>query len=431
MEAEPVARDGILLVDAPGDLNVPNIGLGAFAARCRSMALNASVIHSLPSEGWQEFVCKAVERTKPRIVGFSIHCTTVREALEWVAQYGPLLPTDTVVVFGGPQAGNELADQSLAEFHSVEYRPVNFDLIDLPGELASPPVVYVHESGFDPDYIPAYENWDAAPFADYPMLFSSGCPNSCSFCGLCNVSWQARNRASAIEELLTYPLIFKSSRVTIWDSNFTCLREHTMPIAHQLNETVRLPWRANGVCLKDCVDLELVKELADLGCYQLYFGIETIHGGMLHAKGGGALSIGLANHLLDCMRKVGIVSIGSFICGLEGETTASTYEAFEEASKTRFDYQVWSLPVPMPNTPLLSYVKAKGRHLLDYRQCSYQHSVVAFDTPEFPAPDRMTAIRFIQSRTRERREELRRRQQLAFGRALAAIHGSPEHLEDV
>lgn len=426
-----MTTDKVLLVDVPGDLNVPNIGLGAFAARCRSIALDVSVMHSLPREGWQESVYRVIERRKPRVVGFSIHCTTVRQALEWVATCGSLLPVDTAVVFGGPQASNELADQSLAQSYGVEYRPTSFEMSSLPRKSASPHTVYVYESDLDMTYVPAYEDWNVAAFADYPMLFSSGCPNNCSFCGLCNTPWRVRSRTAALEELRTYPLKFNSSRITIWDSNFACLRAHALPIAHQLNEVVRLPWRANGVCLKDCVDLELLKGLAALGCYQLYFGIETIHGGMLRAKGGDALSARLANHLLDYMREIGIISIGSFICGLEDETTASTYEAFEEASHIHFDYQVWSLPIPMPNTPLLGYVQARGRNLRDYRLCSYQYPVVAFDTPEFPARDRMRAIRFIQSRTQENKSAFTRRQQLVFERAVAAMCGNTKHSEGV
>lgn len=418
-----MSRDEFLLIDTPGDLKTPNIGLGLLVSKLKSLDIQVSVISPPNHVEWPHFVFDVAKSRRPKFLGFSIHCTTVRHALQWVSDFGHFLSTDTAIVFGGPQAENELSDPSFAQSFGIEYRSVVLESLILvqAGSCYFPEVYICLETGYDYSSIPNYLDWNREEFLDYPLLASSGCPNACPFCGLAESKWQARDDNSIAEELQYFPKVFGSSCLTIWDSNFMYSKDHAYSAIKQIAYLTQLPWRANGVCLKDCSDLDFLKELVNLGCYGLYFGIERISKGYLYEKGGTKLSVAEANNILQQLQHLNIVSIGSFICGLPGETARSTYRCFDVAAGLMLDYQVWAHVIPMPNTPLLQYIKNNGRQIIDYRLCSYQHSCVAFDTPEFTLSERSKAIRFMRSKLYANKAEFDNKRQIAQDRARAIL----------
>ena len=389
-------QDDFIMVDVPGDLSVPNIGLGTLGTMLKTFGF---VVHKMPHtniDSWENILYRTILDIRPRFVGFSIHCTTVLRALRWVAKYKESMPRDTFILFGGPQSENEHLDSRYAKLHNLQYLPVDKDIFRHPPNSGISEILLYHDTSFDPRYIPCYQKWDISAFEDYPIITSHGCPNSCSFCGLSSVFWQPREMDAIIDELELCTQ-FKPRKLTVWDSNFACIKNHAISVSKKLAQIVRVPWRVNGLCLKDASDLDFIREIVKRGCYQIYIGIERIDNDKLYIKGGEVISIELAIKIINEIKNIGAVVVGSFICGLEHDTEDSVWNSFNNAKILGLDNQIWGLAIPMPKTQLYEFVSLHGHFLKDYRECSFQKPSVAFETPWFSAEKRTKVFQEIKS----------------------------------
>ena len=112
----------ILLVDTPGDIRVPNIGLAILATYLERNGNIVRLINPHLSNDWGDYVLKALSQWKPEILGFSIHCTTVTKVLSWLSKNSHHFYSNLAVVFGGPQVQGELENFEYAQSFSVNYK---------------------------------------------------------------------------------------------------------------------------------------------------------------------------------------------------------------------------------------------------------------------------------------------------------------------
>ncbi len=124
---------------------------------------------------------------------------------------------------------------------------------------------------------PAFEKVDLAAYAGYGMMTSRGCPYKCTFCSVAPV-WNhesySRSPANIVAEMVH---LHREAGVDLFlfqDEFFISGKRQVMGFCRQLRGTgLDLEWKAFGRV--NLVDDEMMRAMADCGCLELRFGIES------------------------------------------------------------------------------------------------------------------------------------------------------------
>ncbi len=192
-----------------------------------------------------------------------------------------------------------------------------------------------------------------------PMISSRGCPFSCDFCSRPVFGQHLRMRspenivAEADEvERLGY------ERVWFADDCFTLDKEQILQVCDLLvKRRLRLGWE----CLSrvDTVDLDVATCMKRAGCERVFFGIESGSDrilNLMHKR----VNVFQARHAVFAAKAAGLKVGAFFIIGYPGENDKSILETIRFATKLPLDYLSFTLPYPIPGTPLHDRVKHVG-----------------------------------------------------------------------
>ncbi len=124
---------------------------------------------------------------------------------------------------------------------------------------------------------PAWEKVDLKGYAGYGMMTSRGCPYKCTFCSVAPV-WNhqsySRSPANIVAEM---KYLHEHAGVCLFlfqDEFFVSGKEHVMEFCRELEATgLSLKWKAFGRV--NLMDEEMMHAMADCGCLELRFGIES------------------------------------------------------------------------------------------------------------------------------------------------------------
>ncbi len=125
--------------------------------------------------------------------------------------------------------------------------------------------------------LPLYERVDLERYEGYGMMTSRGCPYQCTFCSVAPI-WNhqsfSRSTRSIVEEM---KLLNGEAGVELFlfqDEFFVSGKRHVLDFCDELNRSgLDVKWKAFGrVNLTDEV---MMRAMADCGCLELRFGIES------------------------------------------------------------------------------------------------------------------------------------------------------------
>jgi len=124
---------------------------------------------------------------------------------------------------------------------------------------------------------PAFDKVDLGRYAGYGMMSSRGCPYPCTFCSVAPV-WNhesySRSPGNIVEEM---KLLHRRAGVDMFlfqDEFFISGREQVMEFCRELRRSgLDISWKAFGRV--NLVDDEMMRAMADCGCVELRFGIES------------------------------------------------------------------------------------------------------------------------------------------------------------
>ncbi len=131
----------------------------------------------------------------------------------------------------------------------------------------------------DIDHIPfpAFEKVDLERYAGYGMMTSRGCPYPCTFCSVApvwNLESYSRSPKSIVEEMR---LLNHEAGVRMFlfqDEFFVSGKKQVMDFCRELRKSrLNVEWKAFGRV--NLVDREMMQAMADSGCLELRFGIES------------------------------------------------------------------------------------------------------------------------------------------------------------
>jgi anaerobic magnesium-protoporphyrin IX monomethyl ester cyclase len=144
-------------------------------------------------------------------------------------------------------------------------------------------------------------------------------------------------------------------RVWFADDCFTLNRRRLSDICKEITQRrIKLKWE----CLSrvDTVDAQLLDRMKQAGCLRLFYGIESGNDSILRIMGKQA-SASQARRAVEIAHRSGIKTGAFFIVGYPGETDDTILETVNFASMLPLDYIGFTMPYPIPATPLYETVK--------------------------------------------------------------------------
>lgn len=218
---------------------------------------------------------------------------TILAAKELKARY----PDRTIILGGvGPKA---VEDAILTRFPWIDVisrgegeltGPELLKVLRQKGDLSTVAAISYHEKGsvrHNPDRcrvsdldsipFPPYDRVDLARYEGYGMMTSRGCPYRCTFCSVAPV-WNnesfSRSPRNIVEEM---KLLHSEAGVDLFlfqDEFFVSGKRHVMDFCRELEKSgLHIKWKAFGRV--NLTDNEMMHAMADCGCVELRFGIES------------------------------------------------------------------------------------------------------------------------------------------------------------
>jgi len=146
-------------------------------------------------------------------------------------------------------------------------------------------------------------------------------------------------------------------RVWFSDDCFTLNRQHILDVC---NELVRRKVSIGWECLSrvDTMDKEVAQGMKKAGCIRVFFGIESGNDSVLGLMNK-HITTSQAKSAVYAARAAGLKTGAFFIVGYPGETNETVLDTVRFASALPLDYLSFTLPYPIPGTPLYERVKDK------------------------------------------------------------------------
>jgi anaerobic magnesium-protoporphyrin IX monomethyl ester cyclase len=124
---------------------------------------------------------------------------------------------------------------------------------------------------------PAFHLIDLKRYAGYGMMTSRGCPYPCTFCSVApvwNLESHSRGPANIVAEMVHLHRAAGADLFLFQDEFFVSGKRQVMEFCRELRATgLKLEWKAFGRI--NLVDEEMMQAMADCGCLELRFGIES------------------------------------------------------------------------------------------------------------------------------------------------------------
>lgn len=124
---------------------------------------------------------------------------------------------------------------------------------------------------------PAFEKVDLSRYAGYGMMTSRGCPYPCTFCSVApvwNLQSYSRSAKNIVDEM---HFLHREAGVDLFlfqDEFFVSGKRQVMEFCRELRARgLDVQWKAFGRV--NLVDREMMRAMADCGCLELRFGIES------------------------------------------------------------------------------------------------------------------------------------------------------------
>jgi len=363
---------------------LPPLGLGYIVSYLRRHNISANLVDcTFLSE--KEALNK-IRESKPEIIGIYSMFSMKHPALRMTKRLkgtcdllvaGGPLPTlcpedfledfDVVAVGEGEETMRELVDavengHSLSTVNGIVYKGQKSDcdvVSTLPRELIE---------DLDTLPFPARDNFDNEAYKRHyfkksgytitSLITSRGCPFHCDFCSRAVFGNKLRTRSpeNIVDEMETVDKL-DYDRIWFSDDCFTLNRKRLLSIC---DEIIRRRLEIDWECLSrvDSVDEETAVKMKEAGCVRVFFGLESGNDSIL-ALMNKQTSVIQGKRAVLTFKGAGIEVGAFFIVGYPGETDRTVLDTLRFASSLPLDYLSFTMPYPIPGTPLYERLRDK------------------------------------------------------------------------
>lgn len=365
----------------------PPLGLGYLSSYLKQKGHAVKIIDALNDDLSPEEIvieCKGYD-----LIGISAFSAFILEA---AALSRKLKENGHKVVIGGPHP-------SVLPMDALERSEADY-VVSGEGELTLQHIVEKVERGESPAGFPgvvtsasdkptkakSIEDLDSIPFPDWKqidprkykkaphgalikqfplatMVTSRGCNFGCKFCASPSM-WGRRVRfrspENVVDELEYLVKDFGVKEIHFEDDNITLKREHIEKICDLiLRRKLRISWALITGIRVESVDMEILRLMKKSGCYYISFGIESGNQDVLDSIDK-KTDLATIERAVSMARRAGIMTQGSFIFGLPGESMATAKNTVEFALKIPLDRAVFFHFAVVPGSAFWDEITSKG-----------------------------------------------------------------------
>ncbi|MEO5370879.1 MAG: B12-binding domain-containing radical SAM protein [Magnetococcus sp. DMHC-1] len=345
-------------------------------------------------------IIKYIIQENPDVIGLPIYTSQVPQSVSFINEIKKTIP-EILTVVGGPHPTAEhyslltqnpsidIAVVGEGEYTMLEIldsinkgRPYNFH--DIKGitfrtnnqVIINPPRPFIS----DLDSLP-FADWESFPMEKYwganteknnfaNLVFSRGCPFSCTFCGAKEALGKIHRRrspANIIKEVRMLYEKFNVRELGLSDSTFNVNNRWVREICEELIDFGRrdLVWQCN--VRADRLDEETLKLMRKAGCSKVFVGVESADINMLKSMKKGT-DIHLLREGINLLDRLGFQVFCGFLIGMPGETVESIKKTLEFARELRKHTCAFSLATPFPGSEFYEISKLEGYQVTDWTQ---------------------------------------------------------------
>ncbi len=222
----------------------------------------------------------------------------------------------------------------------------------------------------------AYKRYyrDRFGYTTSAMISSRGCPFSCDFCSRPIFGSKVRTRsAENIVDEVEQISNLGYERIWFSDDCFTLNSKHLLNVCDEMvRRKVNVAWE----CLSrvDTMDAQIAESMKRAGCFRVFFGIESGNDSILGLMNK-HITISQAKSAVYAAKTAGLKTGAFFIVGYPGESNKTVLDTVRFASSLPLDYLSFTLPYPIPGTPLYERVKDKGVAIEDWEEPKNYHLI--------------------------------------------------------
>ncbi len=190
------------------------------------------------------------------------------------------------------------------------------------------------------------------------VMTTRGCPFQCEFCSsaIFGTSYRERSPAGVVDEV-EEALSLGYRRIHFADDVFTLRKERVAAVCDEIRKRkLRLSWECLGRV--DSIDPPTARAMKEAGCDRIFFGIESASDQIL-ALMKKKISLKEVSRAVTAARDAGLKTGGFFILCYPGETDDTVLDTIRFASSLPLDYLSFTLPYPIPGTPLYDRVRER------------------------------------------------------------------------
>ncbi len=217
-----------------------------------------------------------------------------------------------------------------------------------------------------------------------PVQAGRGCPNTCSFCTI-SCLFKGRYMRRDIDEVIRDIKYVKSlgfREFLLVDDNIVSDPDYMLELCRRI-KPLKMRWMSQ-CAIQIADDPELLKAVAESGCYVLSFGLENIDPAALKAVNKGWCDPGDYPRILKTVNDAGIEVASEMIVGLDTDTPESLRLTAEFVEKSSIIAPKFYCLTPIPGTPLNKQMAEEGR-IVSYDVLKYKPSESVLNTPNMTA----------------------------------------------
>jgi radical SAM superfamily enzyme YgiQ (UPF0313 family) len=227
-------------------------------------------------------------------------------------------------------------------------------------------------------YFPAVGSYKQLPAIS--IIATRGCPGKCTYCHR-QLGKKVRTRSGdrIADEVKRLHDTYGIREIAFYDDTFTVRKKEVYAFTRKLKEyALPITW----ACFSrvDSVDYPLLKEMADAGCHQILFGVESADREILQNIRKN-ISMEQVKRAVGDAQKAGIEVRVSLMLGNPGESLESVRTTQRFVKELRPDLVMYNITTPYPGTEMFDWADNNGYLLTkDWSMYDLRHHVMQLPT---------------------------------------------------
>ena len=374
----------------------PSLGLAYLAAVALELGHQVRIIDAEAEGMSMSRLEEELRREKPQLIGLQTFCTTIRKCVA-ICQNAKSIQPGVTTLLGGVHA--TLFPEDCIGHPAVDY------LVRGEGERTFAALLELLEDQGDPSTVDGLvwkrrdggevvhnrsrqliEDLDQLPFPARHLLpmercrsgaqlrgrrtvhlmTSRGCPFNCGFCSSHEVFGRTHRFQSTARVLAEIGRVVEeqgADEIQFYDESFTANRKRVLELCEGMHRSFPgLKWTC--FTRTDLVRPDLLQEMKQAGCYQIFYGVESGVPRLLELVNK-RIPLEKTEQAFRWTHEAGIQITASFILTLPTETREETEQSIRFGIKLNPEFVYWLTFVPYPGTRLSEYALEVGTMIHD------------------------------------------------------------------